>query len=94
MESKRRRKDVDVILRHCADGKIIPLTIIWGDNDDERCDIDKVVFSRPAASIEVGGAGTLYEVMIKGHVKRLFYDEFAARYYVEALACRGEAEPH
>ena len=86
MEDKLHRKYVDVIERHCADGKTIPLTIIWGDNDDQRYDIDSVVFSRPAAAIEVGGAGILYQVMIGGHVKRLFYDEFASRYFVEALS--------
>jgi len=83
METKLHRKDVDVIERHCADGKVIPLTIIWGDNDDERYDIDRIVFSQPAAALEVGGAGILYQVMIGGRVKRLFYDEFSTSYFVE-----------
>ena len=83
MEGKLHRKDVDVIVRHCADGKVIPLTIIWGDNDDQRYDIDSIVFSRPCAAIEVGGAGILYQVMIGGRVKRLYYDDYAARYFVE-----------
>lgn len=60
-------------------GVIIPEIIIW--EDGRKFYIDKVLDSRPAASLKGGGCGIRYTCRIKGNETYLYLD--GSRWFVE-----------
>ena len=64
------------------DGRQRPLAIYWGDG---RCFVvDRVLESRRAASMKVGGHGIRYTVEICGRTKHLWHSD-DGRWYVEEI---------
>ena len=74
------KKYVDVIARHYADGRTIPLAIWWSEG--RLYEIDRVLDVRPCASLKAGGAGIRYTCRIQGHEKYIWREE--DRWFVEA----------
>jgi len=72
----------EVIVRYTMDGEKIPMYILWEDGRKFR--VDRVVDSRPAPSLKVGGCGTRYTCVIGGREAFLWYEE--GKWYVEAMA--------
>jgi hypothetical protein len=75
-----RRMNIDIIVHHRPDGKVIPLRFRL--EDGTTVNIDKVLHSERAASLKVGGCGIRYAVMIRGIERYIFEDEGV--WYVEA----------
>ena len=73
---------VEVTAKFTADGRIIPLKILW--DDGKIYNIDRVTDVRRAASLKVGGAGIRYTCRIGGKEGFLFLEEnrwFAQKIY-------------
>jgi len=81
VSEERRKVYVKVQVEFSADGKMIPMSIIW--EDGQRFEIDRVKDCRRAASLRAGGAGIRYTVMICGSEHYLFYEE-NYKWFVEA----------
>ena len=75
------QKYVDVIAKMGADGKVMPLTIVW--TDGSKFHIDRVRDVRRAASLKLGGVGDRYTIDIGGQTRFLFLDEY--RWYIEEI---------
>ena len=74
-----RKIYIDVVALHKKDGVTVPLKIIW--EDGSKYTIDRVVSSRQAASLKVGGCGMRYTVNILGKQKYLFDED--GKWFVE-----------
>jgi len=75
----RRKKYVEVVASHAADGTIRPLAIKW---DDGRIfNIDRVREARRATSLKVGGTGIRFLISVFGKDSYLFYEN--PRWFVE-----------
>ncbi len=83
MESERRKVYVEVNVTHRPDGTARPNFIKFEDN--ESCEIDRVIRKCRAASIKVGETGIRYTVQICGQPTFLF-DEENGKWFVEAKA--------
>jgi len=82
--AKLVKKYVEVSERHYPDGTVKPTALWWTDGNLYR--IDRILYSRPAASHDVGGSGILYQIMVKGKSRKLYYEELTNAYFVEADA--------
>ena len=74
------KKYVEMIVKYLEDGTIMPLAIHW--NEGELYEIDRVIDTRPCASLKAGGAGIRYTCMIQGHEKYVWLEE--NKWFVEA----------
>ena len=82
----RKKTYVEVVVDVDTDGRARPLAIYW---EDGRCFVvDRVLESRQAASMKVGGHGTRYTVEVCGRERHLWHDDRA--WYVEEIV-RGHA---
>ena len=73
---------VEAVVDIDPDGRQRPLAIYWGDG---RCFVvDRVLESRRAASMKVGGHGIRYTVEICGRTKHLWHSD-DGRWYVEEI---------
>ncbi len=70
---------VGVVAFHDTSGNIEPRSIHW--TDQKVYEIDRVLDSRRAASLKVGGIGTRYTVRIRGRETYLFHEE--EKWFVE-----------
>ena len=61
------------------EGNITPLRVIW--RDGRRFAVDRVLESRPAASLKAGGSGMRYTCRFGKAVAYLFYED--GRWFVE-----------
>ena len=52
------RINLDVLVEHKANGKVLPRTILWPDG--RRFEIDKILDIRQAPALKTGGFGTRY----------------------------------
>ena len=75
-----KKEYVKVISESDTDGNITPKCIIW--KDDTKYLIDKVIDSRPCASLKTGGIGTRYTIQINSTITHLFLED--TRWFVEA----------
>ena len=75
-----KKEYVKVISEFDTLGNIRPITIIW--HDDTKFDIDRVIESKPRASLKAGGVGIRYTVRIKGTITHLYLED--NRWFVEA----------
>lgn len=64
---------VDVNEDRLKDGRLLPLSFVWEDGN--RYEIDKIIDTRPAASLKAGGAGLRYTVRIKNRERYMFLEE-------------------
>jgi len=64
---------VTVIEKREADGRLIPLILIWEDGEKYR--IDKVLDVCRAASLKGGGVGWRYEVRIGGQTTYMWLED-------------------
>ena len=64
------------------EGNITPLRVIW--RDGRRFAVDRVLESRPAASLKAGGSGMRYTCRFGNAVTYLFYED--GRWFVEEKA--------
>lgn len=77
------RKYIDVIVVIDREGNVRPLEIIWEDeNGKERFKIDKVIKSHKTKSNR-GQDVIVYECIIEGKRKELYYDN--KRWFVERV---------
>ena len=72
MDSTKYKKYVSVEVKVDAEGRVIPLAIIW--DDDQRFEIDRVLDVRYAASRKAGGVGTRYTCSIHGQQRYLYWE--------------------
>lgn len=72
-------KYIEVNAKMTADGKVLPLTIIW--ENGKTFEVDKILDIRPLASTKGGGVGTRYICKIKGKEKTLFLSDY--RWFIE-----------
>jgi hypothetical protein len=79
---QERKKYVQVDVRFTLEGEMEPLRIYL--ESGRVCEIDKVLDSRRAASMKVGGQGIRYTVRIHGQSKHLWYEE--PKWFVAARA--------
>lgn len=79
------RKYVHVFAEFMENGEVCPRILYWkGDDDVEVAyEIKHASDPRPAHSQKAGGQGLLYDIIIEGRRKRLFYDDFERRFFVE-----------
>ena len=66
------------------EGNITPLRVTW--RDGRRFSVDRVLESRPAASLKAGGSGMRYTCRFGKAVTYLFYED--GRWFVEERAPR------
>ena len=71
--------NLDILVEHKADGKVLPKTVLWPDG--RRFDIDKVLDVRQAPALRAGGIGTRYLCRICGHERAIF--EVRGLWFVE-----------
>jgi len=64
---------VDVNEDRLKDGRLIPLSFVW--EDEQRYEIDKIIDVRPAASLKAGGAGLRYTIRVRTRETFLFLEE-------------------
>lgn len=64
---------VEVTALFDMEGKITPLSVRWKDGTEYE--IDRILDVRKAASTKVGGIGTRYTVMIRGHQTYLWFED-------------------
>ena len=64
---------IDVIVKHKADGRIIPLSFSW--EDGTRYQIDKIVDVCRAASLKAGGTGLRYTVKVGNKYTFMWLEE-------------------
>lgn len=67
------RKNITMIAKMQADGKVIPLTILW--QDGRTFEIDKVLDIRKKASTKGGGKGLRYTCRILNQERFLWLDD-------------------
>ena len=75
-----KKEYVKVLSEFDTLGNITPKTIIW--KDDTKYDIDRILDTRPCASLKTGGIGSRYTIRIKGNITYLYLEE--TRWFVEA----------
>lgn len=75
----RKKRYVDVVALHREDGSVRPLSIVW--EDGRRFKVDRVLDTRRAASLKVGGTGVRYLVRIQNKDTFLFFED--PRWFVE-----------
>lgn len=63
---------VDVLAEFTKEGVLKPRVIIW--EDGRHYEVDKIIDTRPAASLKAGGAGIRYTCKIQGREKYVFYE--------------------
>ena len=73
------KKYIDVNAVFHADGRLIPVSIIW--EDGRKFEIDRILDIRKAASTKAGGIGTRYLCMIWGKQVALYFEE--PRWFIE-----------
>ncbi len=71
---------IEVIAQHSPKGEIKPLSITWSDG--RKYSVDKVLDTRMAASIKVGGQGMRYTCRIHGKEVYLFCD--TGQWFIES----------
>ena len=71
--------NLDILVEHKADGKVLPKMILWPDG--RRFVIDKVLEVKQAPALKVGGIGTRYLCMIGGRERAIF--EVRGLWFVE-----------
>ena len=64
------RINLDVLVEHKANGKVLPRTILWPDG--RRFEIDKILDIREAPALKTGGIGTRYLCTICGRQRAIF----------------------
>jgi hypothetical protein len=74
---------VDVNEDRLKDGRLIPLSFVW--EDGVRYEIDRIVDTRPAASLKAGGAGLRYTIKVRNREAYLFLedDKDGAKWFME-----------
>jgi hypothetical protein len=72
---KNTKVYVDVIASFDADGRLIPLQLIW--EDGRKYKIDRVLDIRPAAAMKAGGQGDRYTIQVSGRNTYLFFERSA-----------------
>ena len=70
---KARKVYVEVIARFDTDGNIRPLSLTW--EDGRVYEISRIRDIRPAAALDVGGAGIRYACIINNQETYLFLEE-------------------
>lgn len=75
-----RKAYIPVNVRVDADGKLIPLSIEWENGVIYK--IDRITDTRRAASVEAGGMGIRYTIVVNGKTSYLFYEN--PKWFVEA----------
>ena len=70
---------VAVTAAYEPDGKLRPLAIHW--RDGTTFTVDKVIETRPAASLKAGGCGTRFSCRIRNKITHLFFEN--GRWFVE-----------
>ena len=79
---KREKRYVTVISITSSDGRVTPLEVRW--EDGRRFHIDRVSERHQAHSVNVGGTGIRYTVLVGGSQTHLWYDSYRGRWFVEA----------
>ena len=64
------RVNLDIIVEHKSDGKVLPRTILWPDG--RKFEIDKVLDVRMAPALKAGGVGMRYRCKICGQERVIF----------------------
>lgn len=75
----RKKRYVDVVALHREDGSVRPLSIVW--EDGRRFKVERILDTRRAASLKVGGTGMRYLVRIQNKDTFLFFED--PRWFVE-----------
>ena len=71
---RRQSKAYDeVIANFSADGKMLPLKLIW--ENGKSYEIDRILRVDRCASLKAGGAGIRYVCRIRGQRVELYYEE-------------------
>ena len=71
--------NLDILVEHRADGKVLPKMILWPDG--RKFEIDKVLDIRQAPALKAGGIGTRYLCRICGREQAIF--EVRGLWFVE-----------
>lgn len=71
--------NLDILVEHKADGKVLPKMILWPDG--RRFAIDKILEVKQAPALKVGGIGTRYLCRIGGRERAIF--EVRGLWFVE-----------
>jgi hypothetical protein len=75
-----RKVFIDIVVKVKKDGTLIPLSIEW--EDGKTYEIDRVLESKKAASLKVGGCGLRFTLKIHGKQTYVFYED--GKWFVEA----------
>jgi hypothetical protein len=76
----RRKHYVQVVSSTDAEGRIMPLVVVW--DDGTRYKVDRILDRRQAYSPRTGGTGMRYTVCVGGRATFLYYE--GPRWFVEA----------
>jgi hypothetical protein len=63
---------VPVVASFDADGKLLPMELIW--EDGRRYHIDRILDIRQAAAAKAGGQGDRYTIRVNGQQSYLFFE--------------------
>ena len=73
------RVNLDIIVEHKSDGKVLPRTILWPDG--RKFEIDKVLDVRMAPALKAGGVSMRYLCKFCGQERVIF--EMRGLWFVE-----------
>lgn len=77
------KRYIPVITLIGKEGEITPISIIWEDYQQRNIyKVDKILAVRKASSV-VGGGGILYECLILGKKRKLYYER--NRWFTESI---------
>lgn len=80
---KLYKRYIPVVVYTDQDGHLTPMSIVWEDKSVKTVyKIDRITDKRNAYSV-VGGCGLLYECMIQGKKRNLFYEK--NKWFIESL---------
>ena len=91
-ETHSQRVYVRVVADHQADGSVLPRMLYWCNDDGVEVPyvIDITSPGRPAHSRKAGGQGLLYNIVIRGKRRELYYDDFEGRFFVVQESATGK----
>lgn len=78
---KLYKRYVSVIYLNDINGNITPKAILWESNGERIYTIDRILDRKRSSSV-VGGCGILYECMIQGEKRNLFFEK--DRWFIES----------
>jgi hypothetical protein len=63
------------------DGRISPLSFVW--EDGRKFEVDRILDTRPMASLKAGGFGTRYTIRVLGKETYMWLEDSGNKWFME-----------